>query len=212
MARRSTELDPVLPVHIGARAINREWFELPMECTWEIMSRQLNFVVHAFGLRVFSFVLMSNHFHLMALAPEGNLSQAMCYFMRESSRELGRFSQRINMTYGGRFFRSQLASPHYFLNCYKYVYRNPVQAGLVTRVEDYRWSTLRGLLGFEHQYIPLIEDQTLFDDVEGTLAWLNSAPDESDWEAVRKALRRREFKLAKDRNSRCAHHLERDLL
>ena len=179
-----------------------------MEQVWSIMGKHLNFLSHAFGIKIFQFVLMQNHFHLLVRAPNGNLSEGMSYFMRETSRELARTSRRLNSTYGGRFFRSEIRSLHYFLTAYKYLYRNPVEAGLCVNVEDYRWSTLYGLFGYEHLIVPVVEDLTLFSDVEGTLRWLNQNPLSKDWQSVKSALRRRTFKLRKDRNSRVPNSLE----
>jgi REP element-mobilizing transposase RayT len=172
------------------------------------MERQLHFVAHAFDLRILAFVLMSNHFHLLLLALRGNLSEAMAYFLRETSRELTFSSCRLNQTYGGRFFRSNIRSSHYFLNCYKYVYRNPVEAGLTLQAEAYPWSTLNGLLGESHLQIPVYEDATLFSDVEGTLSWLNQRPKKENWLAVEKGLRRQVFTLPKDPNTKKPHELE----
>ena len=50
------------PYHVVAKCINGDWFSIPMERVWEIVSEQLYFVHHAYGLRILSFVLMSNHF------------------------------------------------------------------------------------------------------------------------------------------------------
>jgi hypothetical protein len=65
-------------------------------------------------------------------------------------------------------------------------------------------------LGFERLPFPLAEDTTLFSDLEGTLKWLNTAPSEADRSSVKFALRKPEFKLAKDRNSKSPSHLEID--
>ncbi len=213
MGRRGAcDFDYSMPFHVVSRCINREWFSRSEAQTWEIMQRHLHFTAHAFDFQILAFVLMSNHYHMMVLAPRANLSQGMAWFGRETSRELASSSGRINMTYGGRFFRSNIQTPHYYLNCYKYLYRNPVEAGLAELVETYRWSTLRGLLGINHLSIPVYEDQTLFNDVEGTLRWLNLKPKMEHWEAVRTGLRHPIFRLAKDRNTKRAHSLETGLL
>ena len=210
MPRPKTVLQSEFPYHIGARSINREWFELPMCEVWQLMAEQLHFVHHAFKLRIHAFVLMHNHFHLIASTPDGNLSEAMAWFMRETSRSLTRAGNRINQSYGGRHYRSVMATPIYYLNAYKYLYRNPVQAGLCESVQDYPFSTLSGLLGHRHLLIPVGDDQTLFSDIEGTLSWLNHQPKAEDWEAVKRALHRPEFAFPRPNNR--PHHLEFDAL
>lgn len=190
------------PYHVTARCINRDWFSLDLHVVWEVMSRHLYFVSFAFNLRVHSFVLMSNHFHLIVRTPDANLSEAMRYFMRETSRELTYLSGRINQTYGSRFHRSLLDNPLYYLHAYKYLYRNPVKAGMCKRVEDYPFSSLPGLLGETWLDIPISEDENwgMWLSRESTLRWLNSTPTEEHWEEVRKALMRRVFSLSPQNN------------
>ncbi len=75
-----------------------------MSEVWRIFESQLYFCKHAFNLKIYSFVLMSNHYHLILSAPDCNLSEAMQYFIREVSRELNRCGNRINRTFSSRFF------------------------------------------------------------------------------------------------------------
>lgn len=201
------------PFHIGARCINKEWFNLPMDDVWRIFNEQLYLVNHAFNLQTHCFILMSNHYHWIASTPELNLSPAVGYFQREVSRQLNREGNRINRTFADRFFRSHIGNYHYYTNCYKYVYQNPLRAGLVERVEDYKYSTLNGKLGFNHLLIPVAPDTLLFDgDFAKQLEWLNRRPGKEDEETMRKALRRGIFSLPKDLNTKKPHRLESELL
>jgi putative transposase len=183
-----------------------------MEQVWEIMSQQLYFIRIAYEVDILAFVLMSNHFHMLIRTPHANLSLAMARFMRETSRGITKAAHRINQTWGNRHFRCIIESNHYYLHSYKYIYRNPVTAGMCDRVEDYPFSTLSGLLGAQRLLIPVAEDLTLFSDVEGTLQWLNRKPEEKHWETVRRALRKERFKLPKEANTNKAHGLEVDML
>lgn len=207
MPRKPFLHNPNYPYHLSARSNNKDWFTLDLPEVWEIMSRYLYLMHHEFGVRIHSFVLMDNHFHLLATFPEGNLSAAMQYFMRETSRCMAQQSGRINHVYGGRHFRSAITRPHYFLHAYKYVYRNPVEAGLCLWPEIYPFSTLAGLVGFRHLLVPVFDD-VLFEDVEAKLVWLRQAPAQEHREAVRRALRGSQFKLALDKHSRRPHALE----
>ena len=210
MARRKVPQQPLYPYNIGGRCINKDWFAIPMEEVWLVMSEQLTFIHHAFDIKILAFVLMNNHFHLTVQTPNSNLSVAMEWFMRESSRTLTKLGNRTNQTYGSRFFRSMMSTHHYFLNAYKYIYYNPVKAKICDDVIDYPFSTLGGLLGQRRIHIPIEEDLTLFSDVNGTLDWLNTRPTDSNWEAVRKALKKSEFKFSRE-NAR-NHELETSLL
>ncbi len=200
MPRKIFEPDPYAPYFITGRCINRDWFALEMEDVWSIFEDHLYMLHHGFDVRIHSFLLMSNHFHMIASAPNSNLSIGMAYFMREISRWLTLESGRINQCWGQRFHRSRIGTERQFLNVYKYVYQNPLRAGICQRVEDYRFSTLSVLLGRRQSSITLQPDDWLFSgNIEDNLEWLNQQPESDDLESIRRALRRREFKLPNTR-------------
>ncbi len=172
------------------------------------MEDYLSFLYFAYKFEILSFVLMSNHFHLLVRTPLGNLSEGMNYFMRETSKQIGRQSQRINQIYGGRFHRSIITKNHYFMHAYKYVYRNPVEAGITDSVTQYQFSTLNRKLGLNPCYIPIAEDPILFDDVDETLRWLNTAPDPESYETIKKAFHKKIFKLERRKHSKLQNPLE----
>ncbi len=210
MPRKIVPQSSLHPYHISARCLNRAWFDIPIEKVWSIYENYLHFIHHAFNIEIFSFVLMSNHFHLLARAPDNNLSAAMTYFMRETSREIARCAGRINQTYGTRFSRTLISTHHHYLCAYKYVYRNPIEAGICSKVEDYPYSSLGSLIGMNKSIIPHAEDLTLFSDFEGTLKWLNTPSGKENREAVRRALKRNVFEFAKDKAGDL-HSLSTDL-
>lgn len=199
MPRAKAILQSEFPYNISARCINREWFNLPMSTAWEIFCQELTRTTHEHNLRIHSFVLMSNHYHLIASTPDANISQCMHQFMTRTSRKLTRAGNRINETFAGRHYKCILQHPNYFLNAYKYNYRNPVSAGMCERVEAYPYSTLHGKLKLSKLLIPICEDTTLSFDQIGTLKWLNTAPNPEKIEAFRFGLRRQFFTSKKDR-------------
>ena len=186
------------PYHVTARSNNRDWFALPQEEMWEIFGEHLYFAKHAFNLQILNFVLMDNHYHMLLRTPEANLAAAMNFFQSNVSREIGRRAGRINRIFGGPYHWSHIRTYNYYMNAYKYVYRNPVEPRLSHHVETYPYSTLNGLLGFRHLIIPVEEDLTLFSDVKGILRWMNEGfPSTELRDAIGRAFRRTEFKLPK---------------
>lgn len=197
------------PYHVSARCINKDWFSQPLEELWPLFCDYLYLTKIIHDVKIHSFVLMDNHFHLLITAPNLNLSEAMAFFLRETSRNILKVSGRLNRTYSSRFFRCEIKSFHHFMTAYKYVYRNPVEAGIVDSCEQYKFSTLNGIIGTNRLLVPLEED-TLADiyRIEDQLSWLNTRPDPDHQKAVKNALRRPQFKLPK-RNGR-PHILETD--
>ncbi len=193
MARKKTYRTEDYPYHVSARCTNKEWFLLPMDEVWEIFSIYLYFVTLAYGVRIHSFVLMNNHFHMLISTPRGNIDEAMNYLQREVSRRIGERTNRINQIFGGPYFWSVIKNPVHFQNVYKYVYRNPVHAGICKNVEDYRYSSLRGLLGVEHSVLPVFDNLGLIQNPQQQLKWLNTEYSEENHLLIRAALRHREF-------------------
>ncbi|MGE3974318.1 MAG: transposase [Bdellovibrionales bacterium] len=196
------------PYHVRARCINKDWFRLPIEQVWDIFSNQLFFLYRGFQIDIHAFVLMSNHYHMIVSTPKSNLSDGMLYFTTNVSRQITNDSCRINQTFGGPYKASLLTSPQYYMHAYKYVYRNPVEAGLSDSVLTYPYSSLNRLMGLNTLPFPIKRDDVLFSNVEDTLKWLDTKYRDQDKEIIRKALRRKVFTLPIDRESRKPHYLE----
>ena len=95
------------------------------------------------GLPIWAYCLMTNHVHLI-LVPDSDQSLA-----RGIGETHQRYTRHINFREGwrgylwqGRFASVPLDEPH-LIAAMRYVERNPVEAGLVQRAEDYPWSSAR---------------------------------------------------------------------
>lgn len=193
MSRRPAILQSEFPYNLSARCINREWFRLPMDYVWNIFCEELNRTSEEKNLRVHLFVLMTNHYHMIASTPDANISECMHQFGSNTSRRLTKAGNRINGTFGGRHFKTILQDPGYFLSAYKYNLRNPVTAGICERVENYQYSSFRQVMGRAPKKLILVEDSTFLSDPAGTLEWLNSTPDPKMLEAFRCGLKHQYF-------------------
>jgi REP element-mobilizing transposase RayT len=197
------------PIHISARANNRQQFNIPLDELWQVFSDYLFLIHHGYGIQIISFVMMPNHIHMIAVDPSGKLPQAMELFMRETSREIGRRSGTINRQWGAPYHSSVIDSNLYYMHAYKYVYLNPVEANLCDRAEVYRFSTLNGLLGRNQLTIPVEEDTLLFSGpIEQTIEWINNRYDDEEKNLVRKGLKRRKFALPKTNTKRMSRLAE----
>jgi len=208
MGRTPRILDPNFPLHLVARCNNKESFPVPLPEAWEIMSDYLHLISKVFGIEVIAFVMMSNHFHLICQDPSLRLSEAMEFFMREVSREMLRRSGRINKLWGDTYRSSILLDISYFLHAHKYIYRNPVAAGICEKVEEYPWSTLQMLLGQKTSIIPIREDVTFFSSPEQTLRWLNDSYHPNEADHLRRALQKKKFRFPKDPTTKRSSPLE----
>jgi putative transposase len=198
MPRKPLRLQGTFPYHVTARSNNREWFYLPTSEVWEICSDLWILLSEKYHARVFEFVLMSNHFHLLISTPDGNLDRIMNYFMREFSRTVGAKTGRINHVFGGRYKGSLIEKPYHFAHVYKYTLRNPVVAGIKNKVQDYPFSTFKRELGSELPFPiePILSHplSTLIPkDPANRTEWLNTKYESEQAELLARALKRTTF-------------------
>ncbi len=141
MPRRARNYLPGFPYHIVQRGNNREaCFIEPENYQYYLeLWRQLS---KRYGVRVHAYCLMTNHIHILA-TPEAKHS------LSDTMKVVGsRYAQYINLKYRrtgtlweGRHRSSLIQSDRYLLRCYRYIELNPVRAGMVSRPEEYRWSS-----------------------------------------------------------------------
>jgi REP-associated tyrosine transposase len=96
------------------------------------------------GMPLLCFALMPNHWHLVVCpVHDGDLPRFMQWLSRTHAQrwQLNRHSVGTGAVYQGRFRASPVQSDGHFLTVCRYVERNPLRAGLVGRVEDWRWSS-----------------------------------------------------------------------
>lgn len=189
-----------LPYHVTARSNNKEWFTLPMPEMWIIAQDSLREAMSINRVEVISFVLMGNHYHMLLLTPEANLDAFMYEFNKRFALKIKARTGQINRIFGGRYKWCLIQSQHYLVNCYKYVYQNPVRAGMVQNCEDYPFSTLRCLTDNVKFSVP-IHDRCGFKDGYG-LRWLNQKIDCEEEKALKSGLSRSVLVVLKNREKR----------
>lgn len=179
-----------------------------MDFVWSVFADYLHFIWRAYDVRIHAFVLMDNHFHMLISTPEGNLDVAMNYLMREVSKRIAERSKRINQIFGGPYSPTLIKNSTHYCHAYKYIYRNPVHAGICDRVEEYQYSTLRGVLGKDYLHIPTYDELVFQSSLQNHLVWLNTEYEEESKKAIKMALRRNEFGFAREKKSQRPHRLD----
>uniref|UniRef100_A0A832EJZ6 Transposase IS200-like domain-containing protein n=1 Tax=Desulfacinum infernum TaxID=35837 RepID=A0A832EJZ6_9BACT len=94
-----------------------------------------------FNVEIFAFVLMPNHYHLLLRTLEANLSRAMQWFGVTYTRRFNNRHDRCGHLFQGRFRSLLVENDAYAVQLSLYIHRNPLRAGLVRRLADYKWSS-----------------------------------------------------------------------
>jgi REP element-mobilizing transposase RayT len=104
-------------------------------------------VVERYHIKIHSYCLMGNHYHLLIETPEGNLSLAMRQLQAVYGASYNRLLKRPGPVFQGRFKASVVDENTYGLAVCRYIVRNPVRAKMVKRPGQWRWSSYRALAG-----------------------------------------------------------------
>jgi REP element-mobilizing transposase RayT len=96
-----------------------------------------------FGLRVLAFCLMGNHLHLAVERGPTKLSRVMLALQSAYTQWFNRRHGRVGHLFQGRYKAFLIEKDRYLLALVRYIHRNPLEAGLATRAEDYAWSSDR---------------------------------------------------------------------
>ena len=97
--------------------------------------------------RVHAYVLMSNHYHLLAETPKANLVLGMHWFQATYTMRYNRRYRLSGHLFAGRY-KSLLIDPEergYLATVSDYIHLNPARAHLTGEepLGDYRWSSLK---------------------------------------------------------------------
>ncbi|MCB9026540.1 MAG: transposase [Bdellovibrionaceae bacterium] len=200
MPRKPLFETDTFPYHIMNRSNNKEFFYLDKKQLWLIFVEVLSKIHKTLGCEMHFFVLMSNHYHLIMSTPNLKLTEAMTYLHREVAKEANRRMGRVNHFFGGRYKWCVVDNDGYYWNVVKYVLRNPVEAGICKNVEEYPFSSINDCKNSIWKMSDIFEDRSK--KVELNLDWLNKSYKEEENDAIRKALRRRNFVLPVCKNGK----------
>ncbi|HUF17986.1 MAG TPA: transposase [Thermoanaerobaculia bacterium] len=104
--------------------------------------------VRRYGWLVYSYVLMSNHYHFVVETPVPNLSRGMQWLNGKYAQRFNKRHKRVGHLFQGRFKGFLVEKDLYLNEVLRYVVLNPVRAGMVSRPEEYRWSSYRATAGY----------------------------------------------------------------
>jgi putative transposase len=100
-----------------------------------------------FALRVYGYVVMPEHIHLLVSEPDrGLLStalQSLKLAVAKQVRALGMAPGEPAQFWQKRYYDRNVRDHEEFLEKLRYLHRNPVKRGLVRRPEDWPWSSFR---------------------------------------------------------------------
>ncbi len=93
------------------------------------------------NVRIAAFCLMPNHYHLLVQTPDANLSRFMRHVDGVYTQRFNWFHKCDGSLFRGRYKAILVEADTYLLDLVRYIHRNPLRAGLVSRLDRYLWSS-----------------------------------------------------------------------
>jgi REP element-mobilizing transposase RayT len=132
--------------HVINRGLERrEIFRQPKD--YEYFLGLLEYIYEKYGVIVYAFCLMPNHYHLYLQTPQGNLSKAMRQLDGNHTQKFNKRYKRVGPLFQGRYKAVLVDSDSYSLQLAKYIHLNPVKAKLIQKPEDYQHSSYSSYIG-----------------------------------------------------------------
>jgi len=141
MARLSRIVVSNQPLHIMHRGNNRQdIFESEEDLTR--IKEDIALSLLKSGCSLHAYVIMTNHLHLLVTPKD---KEQLSIFMQSMANRYVRYfnakNKRTGTIWEGRFKSCLVDSEHYLFALYKYIEMNPIKAGMVKDLADYKWSS-----------------------------------------------------------------------
>jgi len=129
------------PHHIIQRGNNRQAI-FASATDYALLLELIEEYARKFRVALHAYVLMSNHFHLLATPEDAEgVPQMMQALGRSYVRRFNARQSRTGTLWEGRYKSTLIQTERYLLACMVYIDLNPVRAGLVADPADYPWSS-----------------------------------------------------------------------
>ncbi len=160
MARQPRLTVPHYPHHIIQRGNNKQAiFAAPAD--YQAMLGLLLEASRQHKLAIHSYVLMTNHLHLLATPQDDvGLPLMMQQVGRSYVRWFNKAQGRTGTLFEGRYKSTLIQTERYLLACMAYIDLNPVRAGMVLQPQDYLHSSYAHYAGLRSD--PLITPHSQF--------------------------------------------------
>jgi putative transposase len=160
MARQPRLTVPHYPHHIIARGNNRQAIFLS-DADYKAYLGLLLEASRQHKVAIHSYVLMTNHVHLLATPQDDvGLSLMVQQVGRSYVRLFNKLHTRTGTLFEGRYKSTLVQTERYLLACMVYIDLNPVRAGMVAQPQDYAWSSYGHYAGLQSS--PLVTPHPQF--------------------------------------------------
>src|SRR6056297_1508669 len=137
--------------HVVLRGINKQTIFEDAE-DHEMFLQTLDQYKKKSGYKILAYCLMGNHVHLLMKTEDESLGRC---FKRIGASYVHWYNMkyyRVGHLFQDRYKSEVVETDDYIKTVIRYIHWNPLKARIVTRLEDYPWSSYREYLGLSSEY------------------------------------------------------------
>ena len=152
MARKARLILPGVPLHVMVKGLpNLAIF--PNDESKLTYLAWLRDAAREYQLAIHAYVLLPAQINLLVTPKSSeSLSRTMQSLGRRYTQYFNQMHQKDGSIWAGRYKSSIVDPQNYLLNCQKFIELMPIAEGLVSRPEDYLWSSYRIHVGTDPNY------------------------------------------------------------
>lgn len=168
MSRKARELSSTGIYHIMLRGINRQDIFYDTEDRIRFINTLIKYKTVC-EYEIYGYCLMSNHIHLLIKEGKENISQAIKRIGASYVYWYNLKYDRCGHLFQDRFKSEKVEDDRYLLVVLRYIHQNPIKAGIVKEVGQYKWSS----------YTEYIESKGLLTDIKFILNIFDHNPEQA---------------------------------
>ena len=161
MSRNSRDSINASFLHVMAQGINKS-FIFNEEEDVKYYIKLMYKIKNEYNIRIVAYCVMNNHVHILVeIKSIESLSNYMHKLNTKYAMYYNKKHDRVGYVFRNRFKSEGIYEERYYYSCIKYIFDNPVKAGICSSPEQYPYSNYRTTLlkpASEHQFIDTKED------------------------------------------------------
>lgn len=129
--------------HVMVQGIRKEYiFNNPEDIQWYLnMMEKLN---EQYNIEILAYCVMSNHTHMLVKVED---TKDLSKYMQKLCMKYGRYYNnkynRVGYVFRDRYKSEAIMNEKHMYNCIRYIYNNPVIAGLCSEPKEYPYSNYK---------------------------------------------------------------------
>lgn len=133
-------------LHVFNRGINKQQIFLSDE-DYGFFLKKIFYLKEKYDHSIYALCVMPNHFHISLKVRKSPISKIMSSLTTSYSMYFNRVHKHYGPVFQNRFKSILVENNNYFLTLSRYIYVNPVKAGLVNDPQKYPYSTFSEAIG-----------------------------------------------------------------